>query len=79
MQSTRMQQNSQSIDFTMIELTYRVFDALFSLIKKFSLLHSNDSASLSMLTFYMNDFFDDFANFDEQYDFLKKHFLFRVK
>ena len=79
MQSTRMQQNSQSIDFIMIELTYRVFDALSFFIKKFLLLHSNDSISLSMLTFYMNDFFDDFANFDEQYDFFKKHFLSRIK
>ena len=79
MQFIRMQQNSQSIDFIMIELTYRVFDALSSFIKKFSLLHSNDSISLSMLTFYMNDFFDDFVNFDEQYDFLRKHFLFRIK
>ena len=79
MQSTRMQQDSQSVDFTMIELTYRVFDALSFFIKKFSLLHSNDSASLSMLTFYMNDFFENFANFDEQYDFLKEHFLFRIE
>ena len=78
-QFIRMQQNSQSADFTMTELTYRDFDSLFFLIKKLSLLHSNDSASLSMLTFYMNDFFDEFASFEKQYVFLKKHFLSRVE
>ena len=78
-QFIRMQQNSQSADFIMTELTYRDFDSLFFFIKKFSLLHSNDSASLSMFTFYMNDFFDDFVNFEKQYVFLKEHFLSRIE
>ena len=77
--SIKMQQDSQSKDFTMNELTYKAYDFLFSSIKKSSLLHFNDSKILFAITFYMNDFFDEFRSFDEFYKFLKYHFLSRTE
>ena len=32
-----------------------------------------------MLIFYINDFFEDFEDFEELYNFLRYHFLPRVK
>ena len=78
-QSTRMQQDSQLRDFTMNELAYTIYDSLSSFIKKSSLLHFSDSEILSAITFYMNNFFDEFRSFDEFYEFLKYHFLLRTK
>jgi hypothetical protein len=64
-QLTRMQQRSQFVDFFMTEIVYRAFNQLFSSIKKSSLLHFENSLKLSILIFYMNDFFDEFKNYDE--------------
>ena len=61
----------------MIELVYRAFEAISH--RESSLLHFANSDHLLVLTFYMNDFFEEFKDFDEQYDFLRNHFLPRVK
>ena len=78
-QPTRMQQGSKSAGFTMTELVYRAFGALPPPIGEPSLLHSSDPANLPILTFYMDDFFGGFRSFDEQYEFLREHFLPRVE
>jgi hypothetical protein len=78
-QLTRMQQESKSAEFFMTEIVYRAFDQLSSPIKESSLLHFEDSMHLSVLTFYMNDFFDEFKSFDELYEFLREHFLSRIE
>ena len=78
-QSCRMQQGSQLIEFTMIEKVYRACDAISSSHKKSFLLHSKKSEVSSFLIFYMNDFFDGFSSFEEQYYFLRQHFLSRMK
>ena len=49
----------------MIELIYRAFNALSPPIKKSSLLYSKNSNNLSILIFYINDFFEDFESFKE--------------
>ncbi len=78
-QSTRVQQRSKFADFIMIELMYRAFESLSSFIDESSLLHSTDSFHLLVLVFYMNDFFDEFQNFDDLYEFLRDHFLLRIE
>ena len=61
----------------MIEVVYRAFSALPS--REPSLLHSSNSIDLSALTFYMDDFFGGFQDFDEQYKFLRMYFFLRVE
>lgn len=78
-QPTRMQQGSKSAGFTMNELVYRAFGALPPPIREPSLLHSSSPTDLPVLTFYMDDFFGGFQNFEEQYQFLRYHFLPRVE
>jgi len=75
LQSTCMQQSLQSAEFTLIKLVYRVFEALSSSHKESSLLHFNSFKKLSVMIFYMNDFFNDFRSFKKQYDFLSQHFF----
>ena len=79
MQFTRMQQKFKSIEFTMTELVYRKFDHFSSSHKKSFLLHSNQVNKLLSLTFYMNDFFDEFISFENQYDFFRNHFFSRIE
>lgn len=79
LQPTRMQQGSQSAGFTMTEAAYRAFGALPSPLNEPSLLHSNSPAYLPPLTFYTDDFFGGFPSFEEQYEFLRTHFLPRVE
>jgi len=79
LQSTRMQQSLQSAEFTLIELMYWAFEALPSSHRESSLLHSNNLEKLSVMIFYMNDFFDGFRSFKKQYDFLSQHFFSRVE
>jgi len=79
LQSTRMQQSLQSAKFTLIELMYQAFEALSSSHRESSLLHSNSFEKLSVMIFYMNDFFNDFRSFKKQYDFLSQHFFSRVE
>jgi translation initiation factor 2 alpha subunit (eIF-2alpha) len=63
----------------MIKLMYKAFESLSSFIEEFSLLHSVDLHHLSMLIFYINDFFEKFQNFDDLYEFLRDHFLSRIE
>jgi len=79
LQPTRMQQGSQSAGFTMTEAVYRAFGALPPPMKEPSLLHSGNPSTLPPLTFYMNDFFGGFQDFEEQYQFLRHHFLPRIE
>ena len=78
-QPTRMQQGSQSAGFTITDAAYRAFEALPPPLDKPSLLHSSSATHLPLLTFYTDDFFGGFANFQEQYEFLRTHFLPRVE
>jgi hypothetical protein len=79
-QSTRVQQESKFAEFIMTELVYKAFDSLSSFADFESfLLHSTDSFHLFVLVFYMNDFFDEFQNFDDLYEFLRDHFLSRIE
>jgi len=80
LQSTRMQQSLQSAKFTLIEFMYRAFEALSSSHRESSsLLHFNSLEKLSVMIFYMNDFFDDFRSFKKQYNFLSQHFFSQVE
>jgi hypothetical protein len=79
-QFIRIQQNSKFVEFIMTKLIYKAFDSLSSSADlESSFLHSTDSHHLSVLIFYMNDFFERFQNFDDLYEFLRAHFLSRIE
>lgn len=63
----------------MTELGYRAFGALPPPHNEPSFLHSASHEHLPVLTFYTDDLFGGFRNFQEQYDFLRQHFLPRVE
>ena len=79
LQLNRIQQDSKSIEFMMIELDYRAFEALSTLYNKLFFLYSTSHEDLSVLTFYIDNLFDNFRSFQKQYDFLRKHFFSRVE
>ena len=64
-QPMRMQQGSQSAGFTMTELAYRAFGPISKPNPEPSLLHSQDPAIPPPLTFYMDDFFGGFRDFED--------------
>lgn len=78
-QPTRMQQGAQSAGFTMTELAYRAFVPVPAPNPEPSLLHSPDPAVPPPLTFYMDDFFGGFRDFEDLFSFLKDHFFPRVE
>ena len=78
-QPTRMQQGSQSAGFTMTELAYRAFGPIPTPYPEPSLLHSSDPAVPPPLTFYMDDFFGGFRDFEDLFSFLRDHFFPRVE
>lgn len=78
-QPTRMQQGSQSAGFTMTELAYRAFGPIPAPNPEPSLLHSSEPAIPPPLTFYMDDFFGGFRDFEDLFSFLKNHFFPRVE
>ncbi len=78
-QPTRMQQGSQSAGFTMTELAYRAFGPIPAPHPEPSLLHSSSPDVPPPLTFYMDDFFGGFQDFEEQFAFLRDHFFPRVE
>ena len=81
LQPTRMQPGSQSGGFTMTELIYRGFGPIPSTkhLAEPSLLHSSDPGIPPSLTFYMDDFFGGFPDFESLFKFLKDHFFPRVE
>ncbi len=78
-QPTRMQQGSQSAGFTMTELVYRAFGAIPAPLPEPSLLHSSDPEIPPPITFYMDDFFGGFKDFEDQFAFLRNHFFPRIE
>ncbi len=60
----------------MTEAVYRAFGALPPPMKEPSLLHSESPNTLPPLTY---DFFGGFEDFEEQYQFLRHHFLPRIE
>lgn len=77
-QPTRIQQGSQSAGFTMNELACRAFGFIPPPRPEPSLLHSDRAEDPPPLTFYMDDFFGGFPDFDSQFAFLRDHLFPRV-
>jgi len=74
-----MQQELQLTKFTIIELIYRTFKFILLSCLESSLLYLDDSIILSFLTFYINNFFDKFRDFEYLVIFLKDYFFLRVE
>lgn len=49
----------------MTKIMYKVFKTFSFFVKESSLLHFNDLIILFSLTFYINDFFNEFKNFKD--------------
>ena len=65
-----MQQKSQSAGFIIMKLTYRAFESISASNSKSFLLYSSDLIISSSITFYINDFFEGFLDFENQFKFL---------
>ena len=63
----------------MNKLNYRAFKTISALNLKSSLLYLVDSTILLLLIFYINNFFDNFQNFENLFAFLRDYFFSRVK
>ena len=63
----------------MTELAYQAFDFISTSNFELSLLHSADLIISLFLTFYINDFFDKFRDFENLFYFLWDHFFLRVE
>ena len=70
LQFIRMQQNSKFANFIIIKLKYQAFETLLLSHNKLFFLHFINHKHLSILTFYTNNLFNDFFNFQKYYDFL---------
>ena len=63
----------------MTELVYRGFGFIPPPLPEPSLLHSDNPEEPPPLTFYMDDFFGGFRDFEHQFSFLRDHFFPRVE
>lgn len=78
-QPTRVQQGSKGAPFTMTEGIYKAFGCILAPNPEPSLLHSSDPQESPPLTFYMDDFFGGFGDFEGLFVFLRDHFLPRIE
>jgi len=74
-----MQQELQLTKFTIIELIYKIFEFILLFCLESSFLYLDDLIILLFLTFYINNFFDKFRNFDYLFIFLRDYFFLRVE
>ena len=63
----------------MIEITYRAFKFISISNSKPFLLHFSNSIISSFITFYINDFFKDFRDFENLFRFFRDHFFLKMK
>lgn len=63
----------------MTELVYRAFNSISASNPEPSLLHSSDPEIPPPITFYMNDFFEGFRSFEDQFVFLRDYFFPRIE
>ena len=78
-QPTRMQQGSMGAGFTLTEGVYKAFGCIPAPNPEPSLLHSSDPQKSAPLTFYMDDFFGGFPDFESLFVFLRDHFFPRIE
>lgn len=78
-QPTRMQPGSKSAGFTMTAAVYKGFGFIPPPHPEPSLLHSDDPNTPPPLSFYTDDFFGGFKDFQSQFSFLRDHFFPRVE
>ena len=78
-QPTRMQPGSKSAGFTMTAAVYKAFGFIPPPCPEPSLLHSDDPSVPPPLSFYTDDFFGGFRDFQAQFTFLRDHFFPRIE
>ena len=59
--------------FIFTENVYKIFEYISTLSLESFLLHTFDSQKSASLIFYMNDFFENFSNFESLFIFSKDH------
>ena len=78
-QFTRMQQEFMKAEFIFTENVYKIFECISTSNSEFFLLHAFDSQKNALLIFYINDFFENFSNFESLFIFLRNHFFFKIE
>ena len=63
----------------MTKLAYKAFEFISTSDPESSLLHLSNPIISSFITFYINDFFDDFRDFEDLFCFLRNHFFSKVE
>ena len=63
----------------MTKFVYKVFEFISASDFESSFLHLSNSIIFSFITFYMNDFFDDFRDFENFFCFLRDYFFSKVE
>jgi hypothetical protein len=80
LQSTRMHQEFMTASFIMSELMIKALDKLLHLNKsESSLLQDAIMNDSSLVTFYQNDILEEHRSFENQFTFLKNHFLLKIE
>lgn len=70
-----MLQRAKSSEFIINEFVYWAFGIINNIYPEPFLLDSSQNNQLPTLTFYMDDFFSGFKDFESQFQFLSNHFL----
>lgn len=79
LQLTKMSQSSHSADFIMSELMNITFEEISKSDYFLSLIQSDISNEIASLFSYANDIFDEHDFFENQFCFLRYHFLLRIE
>ena len=74
-----MQQGSQFTNFIITKLIYRAFEFILISNSKSFLLYSSNLIVFLSITFYINDFFEGFQDFENLFMFFRDYFFFRIK
>ena len=78
-QSTRMQQDFMRVEFILTKNVYKTFECISTFNFEFFLLHFSNSQKSASLIFYMNDFFEEFSNFESLFIFLRDYFFSKIE
>ena len=81
LQSTQMLQKTSSVSFIFVELMSIALKSIPASSSEFLLLHTGieNSDDLSQCMMYIDDIFEEFQFFEDQYNFLRNHFLSCMK
>ena len=78
-QSIRMQQDFIKTEFLLTKSVYKIFECISAFNSELFFLHSSNFQKNASLTFYMNDFFEEFSDFESLFIFLRDQFFSKIE